>query len=422
MSSYLPPEVLELVLACLTDQNDLCTCALLSSAFLPLARRRLYSHVVLFPGRSNSCLKLLHLLSSSPYLAHYISRLTIIDGTFFPSLTSSPSLGMPATSPYYHSTRDKLNGRPWILSTPSHILSSLFQILTIRSFSLIFQNGPKASWDAIPSNIQLAFVQLFTSPSLHVLHLQRLSWDTPDTFREFTHTLAVRGGRLTTLKLHAISFISPTSTGSQIQPLRVQSRGSPPLSLRNTMPNSPSPGLAPPVFQARRLSLKLDYLYITSCSDDNYFYNSRGESAHCPNLTQQDPETTLTLLKVLLLGSFPSPVTFVPRHAGCHCASRSESELELETALASGAPLACSCSAPSVWDGHRHRHRDSSLPCHKNPTNDDACHGDGVIDTSALKLLSLPCIYLYILPQVITLLRLVGIEKERYDVGFVNGG
>ncbi|KAF7763669.1 hypothetical protein Agabi119p4_8206 [Agaricus bisporus var. burnettii] len=173
MALSLPPELWLLVFLHL-DSLSLAACACLSSSFLPLAHARLFAHVSLLPRRRppatalasvfpDACTKLLHLLSTSPSLAHHIKRLSIIDGTLFPSLAR----------------RDQLNGAPWFLKTSPHVLHTLFQKLNLHSLDLVFPDGPKVSWNLIPQDIRCSL--LASSPHLHSLSLHNLSFDTPST-------------------------------------------------------------------------------------------------------------------------------------------------------------------------------------------------------------------------------------------------
>lgn len=151
MTTFLPPEILEIILSYLQHDNDassLRACALVSSVFLPIARGFLFGHIFLLPQprqpatvlpsrsyslasrthnqpedvqsgpRSESlspyvfssrsapsverhvepethdasaCIKLNRLLSMTPSLASHIKRLSIIDGRLFPSTDFSLS-------------------------------------------------------------------------------------------------------------------------------------------------------------------------------------------------------------------------------------------------------------------------------------------------------------------------------------------
>jgi hypothetical protein len=135
-------------------------------------------------------------LSVSPRLARHVKRLTIVDGTLFPSFRtlSDQSLAM----------REKLNGAPWFLSASPHVLLALFQSLNLQSFDLIFPDGRKVSWNLIPRGIRGALELLLTSPRLHSLHFCNISFDTPATLHDFTSTLSQ--GSITHLVLRNVKL------------------------------------------------------------------------------------------------------------------------------------------------------------------------------------------------------------------------
>ncbi|KAF9443111.1 hypothetical protein P691DRAFT_764592 [Macrolepiota fuliginosa MF-IS2] len=319
-----PAEILETILSCLKNDNAILalrSCALVSSDFLPIARTFLFGHVFLLPQprqsatalstrsyslasrtdtqnpqpglrseslspyvpspraapstqwdiepevhASNACFRLLRLLSTSPTLAHYIRRVSIIDGRLFPLADLPPSrgdsllsaLGLDnAQSEQYYTVRDKLNGLQWFLSTPPRVFYALVQKLDLQSFDLVFQEGPKVSWGRIPRDIRSALNYLFACPTLQTLELRGMSWETPSSLHDLIITLSQ--GSITNLTFRNVKLVSTLPTTSHIprrgrsptrrdpSPVpgscdRSENRHPPHVDLRQNQFNSPPPG------------------------------------------------------------------------------------------------------------------------------------------------------------------------------------
>lgn len=381
------------------DIDALRACSLVSSGFLPVARSLLFSHVFLLPeprqlaprscslaphapprteepiyvgprseslspyvpitrtspaaqrrpefepNSGNACVKLLRLLTMSPSIAYYIKRVSVIDGRLFPIPNPSFQRGdtlfsllgpNDTQSSRYFQIRDQLNGSQWFLSTPPRILYSLFEHLNIRAFDLVFQDGPKVSWDLIPRDVRRALNYLFTSPSLSALELRRVSWDTPASLREFTGTLSqgsIRNLTLRNVKLLSTAFgsererslrqnydqlPSPRPQSHQHRPYR--SRG------RSPTPRSDSPPIHTPQAQAHPLNHQQNPFEPRDYVQPYPSPVPHAKPNHTPRNSSQNQNQTLLHAHARMMSTSSSPFTIHQQHLHVHCYENVDAE------------------------------------------------------------------------------------------------